>query len=260
VAAGEVSVTVADGRVSGTWNGVADHVAAPDDIAPAALLLDEGEFSVAITQAESAARPRGGPVCDPPADVCLSQGILQFNLFGGPGCAWHADIDWGDGTSDSIDYNAPGTDVLHTYPGRGYYEVSYTGSGTPLQPDITCTFENGTETVGWPLLQPHSGHSCDGAVCRQVTQIKRYNDPGVIVTTIVRYLISEMAHLCNAYQFVRSNRGVPLLYSVCNRYHDVMLAAAPAPSGPYLFWWLLGMYDCSTGQRGWYFQRPPQCP
>ena len=74
---------------------------------------------------------------------CIPDGIftISFSVTGDPSaCNFTANIQWGDGITQTVSYMVDGFSVSHTYDAAGIYTVQITGFGNPTRDDVTCTF------------------------------------------------------------------------------------------------------------------------
>lgn len=114
-------------------------------------LADEGGPSVALAQQFGTADD-----CVKTDAICAPSGAasITFTESGATNvCQWSATANWGDGTVESISYTGNHT-FAHQYTAVGTYTVRITGSGTPLQPNVTCSFGSDTFTVEVPARRP----------------------------------------------------------------------------------------------------------
>jgi hypothetical protein len=111
-------------------------------------------------QIVKAAAPADDSTCVTPGAICLPDGdftvTYTVTITGSGDCAWTADIDWGDGTTDTVNYGDAGFTEEHHYTDPGLYDVSVTGSGVSTDPDGTCTFYPYSAEVEVPLSCTHT--------------------------------------------------------------------------------------------------------
>ena len=109
--------------------------------------------SAAVPRSAKAAVPADDASCVTPGAICAPGGefSVTYTVTGTGDCSWTASIDWGDGTTDTVDYGSAGFTEDHQYAKSGLYDVSVTGSGASSDPDTTCTFYPSNEEVEVPV-------------------------------------------------------------------------------------------------------------
>jgi hypothetical protein len=133
--------------------GVGSPSAAASVAGAAAPATGPSATSAPATGPAKAVVPANAAPCTNTNAVCAQGGeyTLTYIVTGTGDCSWTANIVWGDGTTDTVDYGSAGFTEEHTYAQPGLYNVSVTGSGESTDPDTTCTFFPDNVEVQVPL-------------------------------------------------------------------------------------------------------------
>lgn len=111
-----------------------------------------GVSSVAPAQEAGGGSGPQGRRCSSGVGECAASGLGSVQLFGDSRCNWTAQVHWGDGQTDTVHYTSSASRT-HQYTRQGFWKVSFTGSGSPNQANVTCNFNPSSFVLEYPFTE-----------------------------------------------------------------------------------------------------------